>query len=102
MVLFRFLKVLLDPLITLFLAPWLLARLRHPNDLQRAQVIEMIALGIAHQLVREFPTAPWAELVEMLVERLAESVPDGLKTKNTAVYERAASAALAKTGKAGG
>lgn len=91
---FRILRALIDPIVTIVLAPWLLSRLRHPSDLQRAQMIETVAVALAAQLVIEYPTSPLADLVNQLVTRLAAAIPPGFRTSNEDVYKRAASAAL--------
>ncbi len=76
---------------------WLLHRLRKPSDHQRAELLALIAKESAAFLVAMYPSKPWAELLQLLVQRIAAAA--GLPTKNAQAIENAAASALRELGK---
>ena len=71
-----------------------------PTDAERADLLRTLAEDAAAVIVALYPTKPWAELVNMVVQRLL-AMP-GVPTKNTSALEGAAATALTVLGKAPG
>lgn len=91
----------IQPAIELFataLGGWLLHRISKPRDHDRAALLALIAKDVAAFVVSMFPNKTWAELLQLVVQRIAASA--GLPTKNAQAIENAAAAALIALGKA--
>lgn len=93
---FNILKSLLPYIIDLVIAPILLP-IAARNKV-RSEILQTIAVDIAHGLVVEFPDAPWAILVDLAIQRLAQALPPEAKTSNQEVLKRVVIGALKVAG----
>lgn len=80
------------------LGAWLIKKFKTPTDLDRAQLLAHIAEAAAALVVNLNPKAPWAELLQQVVQQIVSAA--GVPTTNQAAINRAAAAALVKLGKA--
>lgn len=95
---YELLKAMIEPLVLIVIAPFIISRLRKPNDVQRAEVIERIANDVANQLVAENPNARPLLLLQQFVQRLSAAVPASVATRKEGVYERVGVSALQRAG----
>ena len=95
---FELLKALIEPIVLIVIAPFIIKRLVSPTDLQRAEVIERVANDLVNQVVAENPNSQPALLVQQFIRRLSEAVPASVRTSNQAVYQRVAISKLAERG----
>ena len=84
------------PAIVLMTAVWGFFRHRDnkPTDAERANLLKTLAEDAAAFVLAAFPGKSWADLINMIVQRLLAS--PGVPTRNTQAVEGAASAALMK------
>lgn len=71
---------------------WLLHRISKPSDRARAELLALIAKDSVAFILAMYPNKPWAELLQLAVQRIAAAA--GLPTKNQQAIENAAIAAL--------
>lgn len=95
---YELLKAIIEPLVLIVIAPFIISRLRNPTDVQRAEVIERIANDVANQLVAENPNARPLLLLQQFVQRLSAAVPASVATSKEGVYERVGVSALLRAG----
>lgn len=67
------------------------------RDDQRAALLRTIARGAAALIVAQFPGAPWAKLLSMVLEAIAAT--PGVPTQSHPAIERAAADALTELGR---
>mgnify|MGYP003385978914 CR=1 FL=1 len=72
-------------------------RITKPSDADRASLLAQLAHDAAAAVVAIYPNKPWADLLQMVVQRISEGA--GVPTKNAAAIEKAAAGALAAHGK---
>lgn len=87
-------------LIATIVGGFLGTRMVTPKDHERGALLSRIAEESAALVVSLNPTAPWADLLQNLIQRI--SAASGLPTSNTQAIENAAAAALVKLGKTPG
>ena len=68
------------------------------SDADRAALLTQLAQDAAAFVVAAYPGKPWADLVNLIVQRLLAG--SGTPTQSTQALENAASAALTRMGKA--
>lgn len=76
---------------------WIGTRIIKPTDKDRAEHLDVIARAAAALVVGMNPTAPWATLLQNVVNQILTAA--GLPTSNRAAIERAAANALASLGR---
>ena len=86
----------IGPALVLFTAVygWFKHKDTKPTDAERAALLTQLAEDAAAVVLAAFPGKPWAEYVNMIVQRLL-ALP-GVPTKNAAALESAANAAILK------
>lgn len=77
---------------------WIASRILKPKDHERAALLARIAGAAAAYVVSLNPNRPWAELLKLVVERVASAA--GVPTKSSLAIENAAAQALLELGKA--
>ncbi len=93
----------LGPLVGLLatgLGAWIGKRIITPKDHERAALLDTIAAGAASYIAGAYPGKPWAELVQLVIQRISTAA--GLPTTNSTAIENAAALALARLGKGPG
>lgn len=76
---------------------WLVQRvLKTPKDWERANTAEIVAQAAAAQLVRELPDARWDDLVQRLVNIIADQLKRFANIDNPVNVQRIAESAILK------